>query len=287
MPVRFRHWAFAGVAELVYAPGLEPGPYGWGFESLRRQKMGKRTNPVGLRSKYAEAWKVNCAGPSYARHLRFGLDPALHQFISQALEKKNNYLFWSQNTNTGFAQIVDVFCEKRPTIYNVVALKENLSSVFTQRVVLRYHSLKVWLARSRLRKQLLVDSIGFYKRFRENRFFFRTAGFMLLGASALSSSVMAFVVCEIFKKHTRHWLIFRFLKNALSTHVDRSSSVIGLRLLISGKINGRSRKGKKEFRFGIMPLQAVSNDIDYSYRVVVTKFGVFGIKLWLLRSSSW
>ena len=81
------------------------------------------------------------------------------------------------------------------------------------------------------------------------------------------------------KKHNRHWLVFRFLKNTLGLFVESSSSIAGLRLLISGKLNGRPRKKKKEFRFGIMPLQAFSHDIDYSYRVVVTKFGVFGIKL--------
>jgi ribosomal protein S3 len=32
-----------------------------------------------------------------------------------------------------------------------------------------------------------------------------------------------------------------------------------------------------------MPLQTITNDIGYSYRVAVTKFGVFGIKVWLYK----
>jgi len=88
------------------------------------------------------------------------------------------------------------------------------------------------------------------------------------------------------KKHNRHWLVFRFLKNTLDLFVASSPCIMGLRVLISGKLNGRPRKKKKEFRFGIMPLQALSYDIDYSYRVVVTKFGVFGIKIWLFKQHN-
>jgi ribosomal protein S3 len=35
-----------------------------------------------------------------------------------------------------------------------------------------------------------------------------------------------------------------------------------------------------------MPYQGIAHDIGYSYRIAVTKFGVFGIKLWLLKYLS-
>lgn len=80
--------------------------------------------------------------------------------------------------------------------------------------------------------------------------------------------------------------MFRFIKVALNFYYRRFRPFEGLRLQVAGKINGRSRKRRRIIRFGPMPLQGIANDVGYSYRVAVTKFGAFGIKLWLLRHQS-
>lgn len=245
--------------------------------------MGKRTNPIGLRTNYTNIWKTDCLGPSYSRQLRLSLFPAVHACLSDLLAAKKISLLWFHAKDLGFAADIDVFCSDTPTIYDKIFIHWRLHVLFKSRLRVRYHSLSKWLVVSNDRKNTVVSALGRYRRFRENRFFFRTAGLLRLGFSALNSELLSRVVRDIMKKHNRHWLVFRFLKNTLDLFVESSSSIAGLRLLISGKLNGRPRKKKKEFRFGIMPLQAFSHDIDYSYRVVVTKFGVFGIKLWLFR----
>lgn len=89
---------------------------------------------------------------------------------------------------------------------------------------------------------------------------------------------------DLIKKHNRHWLVFRFLKNIIGLNFKQNRSLQGIRIQISGKINGFSRKRKRVLSWGTLPLQTISNKIDYSYRVAITKFGVFGIKVWLYKN---
>jgi len=70
----------------------------------------------------------------------------------------------------------------------------------------------------------------------------------------------------------------------------RYASIKGIRLEVSGKINGRRRRPKRTrrrvFRMGPIPFQQFKHTVDYSYRLVATKFGAFGIKLWVFRNRS-
>jgi len=54
--------------------------------------MGKRTNPVGLRTNYVNIWKTDCLGPSYLRQLRLTLFYAVQACLSDLLAEKNIFL---------------------------------------------------------------------------------------------------------------------------------------------------------------------------------------------------
>jgi ribosomal protein S3 len=95
----------------------------------------------------------------------------------------------------------------------------------------------------------------------------------------LNTSLLSQVIVNLLRKHNRHWLVFRFLKNLVGANYNNNKRLRGVRIQVAGKVNGFSRKRRRILSWGIMPLQTITNDIGYSYRVAVTKFGVFGIKV--------
>lgn len=102
-----------------------------------------------------------------------------------------------------------------------------------------------------------------------------------------SAEVITRVVSDILKKHNkRHWLVFRFLRRAVRALYLSSPCISGVHLRIAGKIMGRRRKRRRHLRFGRIPFQSLSGDVDFSSRVAATKFGAFGIRAWVFRVRS-
>lgn len=61
----------------------------------------------------------------------------------------------------------------------------------------------------------------------------------------------------------------------------KNSNFIGLRLQVSGRINGVDIAKKQVVSYGSVPLQTISNYVNYNYTTARTPFGVCGVKVWL------
>jgi ribosomal protein S3 len=77
-----------------------------------------------------------------------------------------------------------------------------------------------------------------------------------------------------------------FLKSMLYFAViivkyKKYSKPIGFRILVAGRFNGQSRSKIKQLRVGSLGLQSVKNNIDFHKCCCLTKFGSFGIKVWI------
>jgi small subunit ribosomal protein S3 len=72
------------------------------------------------------------------------------------------------------------------------------------------------------------------------------------------------------------------LRNSLSK-IKNKKLIRGLRINCSGRL-GRAPMAKMEwFKFGSIPLTRISAPVDYSYSMGKTKYGSFGIKVWLTK----
>jgi small subunit ribosomal protein S3 len=75
----------------------------------------------------------------------------------------------------------------------------------------------------------------------------------------------------------------KVLKDSLSQIRDKEL-IRGIRVNCSGRL-GRAPMAKMEwFKFGSIPSNKISANIDYSYSMGKTKYGSFGIKVWLYKS---
>ena len=75
----------------------------------------------------------------------------------------------------------------------------------------------------------------------------------------------------------------RAIREALqSAHED---NVSGIKIQVSGRLNGAEIARSEWIREGRVPLQTLRADIDYSAKEANTIYGVLGIKVWLFKSE--
>lgn len=59
------------------------------------------------------------------------------------------------------------------------------------------------------------------------------------------------------------------------------SGVKGIRIVVSGRVDGVERARAEELREGTIPLHTIKNDIDYATAIANTIYGVVGVKVWI------
>ena len=97
-------------------------------------------------------------------------------------------------------------------------------------------------------------------------------------ASLLAKSLS----CLISNQKRRHSYIMTFIKKLFTILLaSRISRIYGLRILVSGRLNGFPRAKKRLLKIGSVPLQSFSSQVDYFQDVAYTSNGTFGIKVWI------
>ena len=63
------------------------------------------------------------------------------------------------------------------------------------------------------------------------------------------------------------------------------AGVLGLKIQVSGRLNGAEIARTEWTREGRVPLHTLRADIDYATRVARTTYGVLGIKVWVFKGE--
>lgn len=102
-----------------------------------------------------------------------------------------------------------------------------------------------------------------------------------------SSKILSIGIAEILKKLIKHNQFLRLLNKILFTYYKyfslfkKKKIIKGYRIEIKGKINGKPRKKKRVISSGPMPFSSINCNISYFFSESFTKYGIFGIKVWL------
>ena len=96
----------------------------------------------------------------------------------------------------------------------------------------------------------------------------------------LNASLLADLVAEQLEKRVA-------FKRAMREALQRAQkqSVNGIKIQVSGRLNGAEIARSEWIREGRVPLQTLRADIDYATQEANTIYGVLGIKIWLFRSE--
>ena len=96
----------------------------------------------------------------------------------------------------------------------------------------------------------------------------------------LDANLLAELVAEQLEKRVA-------FKRAMREALQRAQkqNVNGIKIEVSGRLNGAEMARSEWIREGRVPLQTLRADIDYATTEANTIYGVLGIKLWLFRSE--
>lgn len=96
----------------------------------------------------------------------------------------------------------------------------------------------------------------------------------------LNASLLADLVAEQLEKRIA---FRRAIREALQR--AEKQNVNGIKIQVSGRLNGAEIARNEWIREGRVPLQTLRADIDYATQEANTIYGVLGIKVWLFRSE--
>lgn len=63
------------------------------------------------------------------------------------------------------------------------------------------------------------------------------------------------------------------------------SGAKGVKIMVSGRLDGREIAGTENYHEGSIPLQTLRADIDYGFAEAHTTFGVLGVKCWIYKGE--
>nr|YP_009774041.1 30S ribosomal protein S3 [Caulacanthus okamurae]QIZ74658.1 30S ribosomal protein S3 [Caulacanthus okamurae] len=94
----------------------------------------------------------------------------------------------------------------------------------------------------------------------------------------------AILIAEFITQQLEKRIAFR---RAVRQGVQRSqkANIIGIKVQVSGRLNGAEIARSEWVREGRVPLQTLRADIDYSYKTAQTIYGVLGVKVWLFKGE--
>lgn len=72
-------------------------------------------------------------------------------------------------------------------------------------------------------------------------------------------------------------------RRAVKRSIDQSrqSGVLGIKVVVSGRLGGAEMARRETYHEGSIPLQTLRADIDYGFAEAMTTYGLIGIKVWI------
>lgn len=96
-----------------------------------------------------------------------------------------------------------------------------------------------------------------------------------------NASIVAQMVVEALEKR----LQFRRVMKQTLEKVMANRDVLGVRILLSGRLGGATMSRTEDRKLGRIPLQTFRADVDYCSTKAVMPYGTIGVKVWIYRGD--
>jgi hypothetical protein len=186
------------------------------------------------------------------------------------------------------------FIKKKSGLFAIKKSKKELK-LFSKFFKTNFLNLKIENYNHFLTKGLIVFFFNKLKIFSSSLFPRRQNFFLdfiklscLFITSKINSSVYLSVIGLTFKvlqkkKHTQFLFFLKFLFKTIIS--KKNSSILGVKLLINGKLKGKARASSTYIQQGSVPTQSISKNIEFSKIHVYTRFGAFGFQFWVHKKN--
>ena len=84
------------------------------------------------------------------------------------------------------------------------------------------------------------------------------------------------------KQSLAFYLVTKIIESLMKNIPSRFLGVRGLKIVVKGRFNKRSRTKKIIFQVGSLSTSKISQSLSYYQEKAVTVYGTFGVKVWLV-----
>nr|YP_011005307.1 30S ribosomal protein S3 [Chorda asiatica]QWK43147.1 ribosomal protein S3 [Chorda asiatica]WAM62170.1 30S ribosomal protein S3 [Chorda asiatica] len=95
----------------------------------------------------------------------------------------------------------------------------------------------------------------------------------------------ASILVDVLIKKLEERVSFRKCIREILRRYRTEDELKGIKVQIAGRLNGAEIARTEWVREGRVPLQTLRANIDYSYKVAQTTYGILGIKIWLFKNE--
>lgn len=133
--------------------------------------------------------------------------------------------------------------------------------------------------------KFLKKSLSKLRNYKQNEFFKEGANilFMSTTKNQMAHLLSQFISTQLAKSKKKHNFFLKFVKTALTLFESSpNSNIKGIKIKISGRLNGRPRARSKIITIGNgVPIIALNSNIDYAESTAYTANGTLGVKVWI------
>ena len=94
------------------------------------------------------------------------------------------------------------------------------------------------------------------------------------------SQLVAAGICQQLEKRV---MFRRAMKRSVQSAMR--AGALGVKVMISGRLNGAEIARSEWYREGRVPLHTLRADIDYSHNEALTTYGIIGVKVWIFKGE--
>lgn len=159
-------------------------------------------------------------------------------------------------------------------LYNFTRRKVSICLFLNNISIKNLHKLDFNLLKKTSLQMRKFARASFYK----DSFNTMITAFFSLGTASLFSNLIAHHI----KYLKRHNYYFNFLKRSLNLFLKLPGKLItGLKIIITGRLNGKPRSSSKTIQLGKTSLQSMDSKIVFNSTTSYSNYGTFGIKVWV------
>lgn len=118
----------------------------------------------------------------------------------------------------------------------------------------------------------------------------------LFSEGKIASKVFLSFLGQIFRvlpkrKHNRFLFFLKYLfqillENNEMKNLSNLSNIVGIKFIVNGKLQGKTRADSSCIQVGAVPIQTINKNIEFSMLHVYTLYGAFGFRIWVCRKST-
>nr|YP_009240471.1 30S ribosomal protein S3 [Lotharella vacuolata]BAU62605.1 30S ribosomal protein S3 [Lotharella vacuolata] len=242
--------------------------------------MGQKVNPLVFRVNFTEKYRSNWfVNPSTYQQIILQ-DYLIRQNIFNFFEKIN-YLKNKKNLSH-FLNVTEITISRK--------FDQIFISIFIAALSSRIEQEKFDLILSKL-QAILLKKLSFLpsNKFTNKLNYLNYPKIVITLKQSSTPNLNAIFIAKCLINELENRVRFRKALKSIMKSIykqDKANQLLGIKINISGRLNGIEMARSEWIRQGRIPLQTISSTIDYCNETAQTKYGILGVKVWVCKRKN-